>query len=202
MPRSKQRSEQMRSDSQARIVEAARHLFAEQGYFRVKSADIARAAGMSPGNLYWYFPSKDAVLKAVLAEGFTGLHTLTAEVAARPGSGRAKIEALLEGTSKLYQRQADFARILSALMAHGGTGFLGELGFDMLAIGTGFHQNLHAVFAQARQEGAVADAEPDFLAMLYFALFNGLIITYADLWLSLDPSGVHSAALRLLGAQE
>ncbi len=84
MPRSKVQSEQMRADSRGRILEAARRVFAQKGYFKVKAADIARAAGMSQGNLYWYFDSKEEVLKAILAEGFTALHGLTAEIAALP----------------------------------------------------------------------------------------------------------------------
>jgi AcrR family transcriptional regulator len=42
MPRSKQASEQMRARSRAKILEAARRLFADQGYFSSKVAEIAR----------------------------------------------------------------------------------------------------------------------------------------------------------------
>lgn len=199
MPRSKMQSEQMRAESRERILDAARRVFARDGYFKVKAADIARETGMSQGNLYWYFDSKEDVLKAILAEGFTALHGLTAEVAALPGTGREKLEALIERTWTLYQHQMEFTAILLSLMAHGGASLLKELGFDMLAIGTGFHGNLSAVFAQARAEGIVADLEPNMLVVLYYGLFNGLAITYADLWPTLEFSFVRDAVLRLVG---
>ena len=65
MPRSKELSDQMRAHSQAQILAAARQLFATQGYFNCRVSEIAREASMSPGNVYWYFSSKEEVLKAV-----------------------------------------------------------------------------------------------------------------------------------------
>jgi AcrR family transcriptional regulator len=192
----------MRAESRGRILQAARKVFAAEGYFKVKAADIARAAGMSQGNLYWYFDSKEDVLKAILADGFSALHGLTTEIAALPGTGREKVEALIERTWDLYQQQTEFTTILLSLMAHGGAAFLKELGFDMLAIGTGFHMNLSAVFEQARAEGVLADIEPNMLVVLYYSLFNGLAITYPDLWPTTDFSFVRDAVLRLLGYRE
>jgi AcrR family transcriptional regulator len=202
MPRSKVLSEQMRAKSREKILTAARQIFAGEGYFKVKAADIARAGGMSQGNLYWYFDSKEDVLKTILAQGFTELHSLTAEIAALPGNGLEKIEALIERTWELYQRQSEFTTILGSLLAHGGAPFIKELGFDMLAIGTGFHLNLSAVFEQARAEGILPDVEPNMLVVLYYAFLNGLVITYPDLWPTMDISFVREAVLRLLGYRE
>ena len=56
----------VRDASRARIRGAARSLFAERGFAATRVSDIARRAGMSPANVYWNFPSKEAVLQAVL----------------------------------------------------------------------------------------------------------------------------------------
>ncbi|MGD8759173.1 MAG: TetR/AcrR family transcriptional regulator [Anaerolineales bacterium] len=202
MPRSKQVSEQMRVRSRAAILKAARRLFADQGYFSSKVSEIARLAEMSQGNVYWYFESKQAVLQAVLAEGFESLERMTREVAESQGSASEKLEALVSRTMRLYHEQGDFNRILMSLMAHGGTAFLGELGFDMTEIGIRYHANLIRVFGQARAEGVVTDIEPNLLVMLYFSLFNGLKITYAEDWRLLPTEVLRQAALRMLGAGE
>jgi AcrR family transcriptional regulator len=202
MPRSKQVSEQMRARSRAKILEAARRLFADQGYFNSKVADIAKLAEMSQGNVYWYFESKQAVLQAVLAEGFESLERMTRQVAESQGSGSEKLEALIGRTMGLYDEQGDFNRILMSLMAHGGTAFLGQLGFDMTEIGMRYHANLVQVFSLARAEGLVADIEPNLLVMLYFGLFNGLMITYAEDWGLLPVEVLRQAALRMLGVGE
>ena len=45
-----------------RTLAAAAHVFAENGYASTTTDQIAKAAGLSIGSLYQYFPNKDAVL--------------------------------------------------------------------------------------------------------------------------------------------
>jgi AcrR family transcriptional regulator len=189
----------MRADSQARILTAARKLFAEKGYFNCKVSDIARESDMSQGNIYWYFESKEAVLKAVLAEGFGALEVMTSSVAAFPGSSVDKVNRLIDQTLALYREQGEFTVILGFLMSHGGSALLQELGFDMLEIGSRFHGNLIPLFDQARMEGAVANLESNILIMFYFAFFNGMILTYGKEWLDMPVEITREGISRLLG---
>lgn len=48
------------------LLDVAARLFVENGYDNVAMADIARQAGVQSGALYWYFPSKEHVLVAVM----------------------------------------------------------------------------------------------------------------------------------------
>ncbi|KAB8167917.1 TetR family transcriptional regulator [Streptomyces sp. 3MP-14] len=50
------------------ILNAATGLFAAKGYERTTTAEICRAAGISAGNLFHYFPNKRAIFVAVLGE--------------------------------------------------------------------------------------------------------------------------------------
>ncbi|MFE0421410.1 TetR/AcrR family transcriptional regulator [Streptomyces sp. NPDC058953] len=49
-----------------RILEAAAACFAEKGFHATRTADISARAGMSPGNLFHYFPSKHAIVLALI----------------------------------------------------------------------------------------------------------------------------------------
>ncbi|TWC14528.1 MULTISPECIES: TetR/AcrR family transcriptional regulator [unclassified Pseudomonas] len=51
-----------------RIVAEADRLFYENGYEHTSFADIANAVGISRGNFYYHFKSKDEILDAVIAE--------------------------------------------------------------------------------------------------------------------------------------
>ncbi len=51
----------------AEILAAARQAFAEKGFDGASMQDLARAAGMSVGNFYRYFPSKAAIVQALIA---------------------------------------------------------------------------------------------------------------------------------------
>ncbi|MGH0223185.1 TetR/AcrR family transcriptional regulator [Sinorhizobium meliloti] len=47
------------------VVAAAMQCFAEKGIHATSTAEICKAAGMSAGNLFYYFPSKDAIVQAI-----------------------------------------------------------------------------------------------------------------------------------------
>lgn len=49
-----------------RILDTAARLFHEQGYHATGVATIQREAGVNPGTLYHFFPSKEDLLRAVL----------------------------------------------------------------------------------------------------------------------------------------
>jgi AcrR family transcriptional regulator len=49
-------------DRHARILDAAERCFVRSGFHRTTMQDVAAEAGMSPGNLYRYFRSKDAIV--------------------------------------------------------------------------------------------------------------------------------------------
>src|SRR5215210_8966665 len=50
------------TERHARILDAAERCFVRAGFHRTTMQDVAAEAGMSPGNLYRYFPSKDAIV--------------------------------------------------------------------------------------------------------------------------------------------
>ncbi|MFF3543054.1 TetR/AcrR family transcriptional regulator [Streptomyces platensis] len=50
------------------IVNAACELFATQGFERTTTAQICKAAGMSSGNVFHYFPNKRAIFVALLQD--------------------------------------------------------------------------------------------------------------------------------------
>jgi AcrR family transcriptional regulator len=53
-------------DTRERIVEAARQLFFEQGYTATGIAQILKHSGVNSGSLYYFFPTKEELLVAVL----------------------------------------------------------------------------------------------------------------------------------------
>jgi AcrR family transcriptional regulator len=52
-------------DTRERIVETADALFRRLGFAKTAVADIASELGMSPANVYRFFPSKIAIVQAI-----------------------------------------------------------------------------------------------------------------------------------------
>jgi AcrR family transcriptional regulator len=58
-----------RSDA---ILSSIRQIFIAKGFDGASMQDLARAAGMSVGNFYRYFPSKAAIIEALVARDLAG----------------------------------------------------------------------------------------------------------------------------------
>ena len=56
----------MKNDTRDRLIEAARNLFLKQGYASTGIAQILQAADAGSGSLYYFFPTKEDLLLAVL----------------------------------------------------------------------------------------------------------------------------------------
>jgi len=58
-------SAQLQHDRREEILDAARRCFARTGFHLTSMQQICVEAGMSPGNLYRYFPSKEAIIAGI-----------------------------------------------------------------------------------------------------------------------------------------
>jgi AcrR family transcriptional regulator len=76
-----------------RVVRAALELGAEGGYEAVQMRDVAARAGVALGTIYRYFPSKDALLLAVMVHW---LGDLEERVTRRPPSGTTTVERIMD----------------------------------------------------------------------------------------------------------
>ncbi|MFC0038151.1 TetR/AcrR family transcriptional regulator [Actinomadura rayongensis] len=63
-----------------RLMAAAARVLHQQGVERTTIADIAQAADVPAGNVYYYFKTKDALVLAALTEHARGFTELTAEL--------------------------------------------------------------------------------------------------------------------------
>lgn len=86
-----------------RITEAADQLFYERGFEAASFADIAAAVGISRGNFYYHFKTKDEILEAVIAR--------------RMASARALLNSWQAEGRTAEQRITCFIRILIANQA-------------------------------------------------------------------------------------
>ena len=86
------------------ILAAARHCFARKGFHQTSTAAICAQAGMSPGNLFHYFPSKQAIIAAIVDQ---------------EGAETAAYFAQLQGSADAYGALLAFMDAVLALAADG-----------------------------------------------------------------------------------
>ncbi len=71
-----ERREREKQKRREDILEAARAIFFEKGFYQSTMDDIARSTELARGTLYLYFENKEEVYALVLEEGLTILHGL------------------------------------------------------------------------------------------------------------------------------
>lgn len=82
------------------ILEAAQSLFTRYGPVKTSVADIARTLGMSPANIYNFYPSRDAILEAVGTQNLIALRREITEEIARTTGDWARIAILFISTAR------------------------------------------------------------------------------------------------------
>jgi AcrR family transcriptional regulator len=78
-----------------RLIAAACELLYRQGIARTTLADIAEAANVPLGNMYYYFKTKDDLVAAVVEARGEQLRSATAALQRRHGSPKARLKALV-----------------------------------------------------------------------------------------------------------
>ncbi|MFJ8011769.1 TetR/AcrR family transcriptional regulator [Streptomyces sp. NPDC096339] len=84
------------ADKRRRLTAAAARVLHEQGVERTTLADIARVADVPVGNLYYYFKTKDDLVRAALSEHSRHLDELTVRLDELPDP-LDRLKGLVEG---------------------------------------------------------------------------------------------------------
>jgi AcrR family transcriptional regulator len=81
-----------------KILDAAERVFADLGFRNTRMEDVAKAVGMSKGNVYFYFESKENLFMAVTYRAFRLLfdRCKEAEAAGKEGTGKEAVVQILK----------------------------------------------------------------------------------------------------------
>ena len=82
-------------ERKAEMVAAASRLFAQQGFVRTSVAEIVTAVDVAKGLFYYYFTTKDDMVKAVVEGYCSYLGAQAQAVADGEGAAREKLEMLM-----------------------------------------------------------------------------------------------------------
>ena len=82
-------------ERKAEMVAAAAKLFAEQGFVRTSVAEIVSAVDVAKGLFYYYFTTKDDMVKAVVEGYCSYLGAIADSIADGEGTSAQKLDSLL-----------------------------------------------------------------------------------------------------------
>jgi TetR/AcrR family transcriptional regulator, transcriptional repressor for nem operon len=104
-----------RPGKRERLIAAALQLLHEQGIERTTLADIAKAADVPAGNVYYYFKTKDEVIGAVIDARVQQIKTTLAAIEARHRSPKSRLKAFVREFTAQSELVARFGCPLGSL---------------------------------------------------------------------------------------
>ena len=117
------RAERRRIATRARLLAAARRVFARQGLAEATIAQIAEEADLGFGTFYLYFPTKEDAYRAVVTEGFAELsERLDATQAGAAAAGQPWWQVVRLCVATYYAFAAENRELFVAMCAGGDTG--------------------------------------------------------------------------------
>lgn len=157
------------------ILAAAKITFASKGFHATTIGDVAKAAGVSYGSIYWYFDSKDALFHALMDHQEAALRAHIEATVAELGRGTGGEELFrssVRATFEFFEADRDVVRLLfqDSLV-------LGDR-FDrhLAGIYEGFIADIETTIEVAQRAGQVIEAPPRMIAFTVAALISQLAL--------------------------
>jgi TetR/AcrR family acrAB operon transcriptional repressor len=194
MRRTKEDAEQTRK----RIIAAARTIFARRGVTRTSLEQIARAARVTRGAVYWHFSNKTELFYAMRREvSLPIVDSMGPTLARRDADPLAQIERFLAGVLETIENDACTRRTFEIIAFK--CEYVGGLERELEQQVKGYrelYQGLARAYRRARRAGMLrAGLQPEAAALETCAFLGGLV----RLWL-MDEQGdlVRRSASRML----
>ncbi|MGQ0794209.1 MAG: TetR/AcrR family transcriptional regulator [Deltaproteobacteria bacterium] len=101
-----------------KIMHAAAHLFAENGYHDVTMEEIAEKVGVAKGTIYLYFESKEKLYLEILEDRHESIENILEKEIEKNDTAPEKLKKALRLIFKFYRENLDVLRILSRDETH------------------------------------------------------------------------------------
>jgi TetR/AcrR family transcriptional regulator, repressor for uid operon len=144
-------AEDVPSERRTHILDAAERSFIRGGFHRTTMQDVAAEAGMSPGNLYRYFASKDALVAGLCERDRVGLSQEFAELREGGGDFMDKFRAL--GRRHFSDDMRDKAKLCLEIWAEATRN--AEVSELQTEFDCTFEEQLVETFEAAKQQGGL-----------------------------------------------
>ena len=173
MPRSREQSEKMRAQARAAILEGALAVFGEKGFGGATTAEVAERAGVSKGLVFNYFPTKDALLEALIEHvlGESLGHWERAEWAGPPEAQLARIVEV--GVAQVLERPAFYRLYFSLVLQPGGSSAVSNAVGRLMPRLKGYYGRTQGLMAELGSE------TPEIDSKLFQMALNGLVQSLA-----------------------
>lgn len=155
-----------------KLLNAARQAISESGPDDISLRSIARMAGVSPGAVYRHFPSKEALIERVVADGFASLESqLWRAIAKFPVGSLDRIYELGRLYVEFAREESAYYRLLFAPSPK-------PRPLESSPI-QGLMRIVEECVRDCIRSGTLIDSDPKMITLLLWARLHGLITLFS-----------------------
>ncbi len=180
MPRTEKANQEIREEQRDKILAAATVVFARRGIATTMD-DIAAEAGVSHGLAYRYFPSKEAILRALVEQAIEQSPGLE-QVHEMPGTAGERLTSLVSGLIKSRRANPEFFQLLDQVLHD--EAMPDKFRKLIHRRGRMLQGTMKELIITGQAAGEVVKGDPDQLVTALFACLEGL-----TRWGAHDPKG-------------
>ena len=158
------------------ILRAATRVFARNGYFNSKVADIARAAGVADGTVYLYFKSKEEILHSIFDQNMAAAIAADRKLIDKLRDPREKLRRIATLHLERLGADRDLAVVFQVEL-RGSTKFMEEFSAAGFAEYLGL---LRAIFEEGQRTGVF---RKELNAKVAAKIFFGALDEMATNWI-------------------
>lgn len=165
-------------ETRARLIEAAKQIFEDDGFLEARVSDIAERAGLSHGSFYHYFESKEQIFREVAAEVDERLSEPLNRVVLAPSSGVTPAERLRAALRQHFENYQGEARIMGVIEQV--SRYDDQVNALRAKRHRGYRDQIAASIRQLQRRGMADRAlDPDIAA----AALGAMTLRFAEMWL-------------------
>ena len=156
------------------VLDAASDCFRRRGYHGAGMAEISKTAGMSPGHIYNYFDSKDAIIDAIIARDMEEMFSVFNGFLQAEGP---LLDVMLDGCEDGVDKHLDIEKAALKLEMISEAARNDKVALSLQATDVEARRLMKQLL---RRDGSMvrdlSDVELDSRVSVMFALFGGLMI--------------------------
>jgi AcrR family transcriptional regulator len=166
------------AETRARLLEAAKKVFEEDGFLDARISDISKRAKLSHGSFYHYFDSKEQIFREVAEAQEQMLTAPPAAMAASGSTPDSERERIRRANRRYLERYRDEARIMGVIEQ--ASRYDEHVTAVRAATQKHFAERAERSIRRLQKEGL---ADPDVDPEIAATALGAMVARFAELWL-------------------
>jgi len=162
------------------IKEAALKLFSEKGFHNTTVTQIAEAADLGKGTIYWYWKSKEDLAFSLVSDMLHDFALLIEAARDAGGPVVARFENLVARVAELYYRETDYLRLLWKFRVDRSYIFSAEYTEKVASYYVRMRKALEHMIEEGIANGELIEVDPKRTAFILLGIVEGLELEWLE----------------------